>query len=69
MITPAIPEQKPLFQHFSRAADALAWRKEKGCGGWIFVPDDASGATLFDISFTASGVMRHWAARGSGRLV
>jgi hypothetical protein len=63
----AIPEQAPLFIGFASAGAALAHRE--GAGGWIFVPDSAAGAIWFDRSLTASVVMRHHAAKGSGRLI
>ena len=64
----AIPEQSPLYIGFSSAGAALAHRE--GAGGWIFVPDNTAGAIWFDAAyFTASAVMRHPAAKASGRLL
>lgn len=64
----AIPEQSPLYIGFASAAAAMAYKQ--GAGGWIFVPDNAAGAVWFDAAyFTAGAVMRHPAAKGSGRLI
>jgi hypothetical protein len=63
----AIPEQSPLYIGFASASAALEHQSQNG--GWIFVPDDSAGATWFDGSaFTAGSVLRHFAARGSGKL-
>lgn len=62
----AIPEQKPLYIGFASARAALDYREGKG--GWVFVPENAAGAVWFDPYFTASAVMRHPAAKGSGNL-
>lgn len=63
----AIPEQAPLYIGFASATAALAHRE--GAGGWVYVPNDSAGAVWFDPQFTASAVMRHHAAKGSGRLI
>lgn len=63
----AIPEQMPLYIGFASATAALAHRE--GAGGWVFVPENAAGAVWFDLQFTAGAVMRHHAAKGSGRLL
>lgn len=64
----AIPEQSPLYIGFAHASAALAHKE--GAGGWIFVPDNAAGAVWFDAAyFTPSAIMRHPAAKGSGRLL
>lgn len=63
----AIPEQAPLYIGFASATAALAHRE--GAGGWVYVPNDSAGAVWFDRQFTASNVMRHYAAKGSGRLL
>ena len=62
-----IPEQFLLYIGFASASAAIAHRQ--GAGGWIFVPDSAAGAVWFDLQFTAGAVMRHHAAKGSGRLI
>lgn len=62
-----IPEQKPLFANFAEIGQALDFRSKHG--GWLFVHDDKSGATWFDLQFTASGVMKHFAATGNGELI
>lgn len=64
----AIPEQRPILAEFATAQAALAHKKSHG--GWIFIRDNSSRATWFDASwFTMSAVVRHPAAKGSGRVI
>ena len=59
---------EPEFIGFVSAQAAIDHRRE-GAGGWIFIPDNAAGAVWFSLNFTAGAVMRHHAAKGSGRLI
>ena len=61
-----IPEIKPLFIGFASATAALMHRSN--AGGWVYVPNDNAGAVWFDPQFTASAVLSHHAAKGSGKL-
>ncbi len=63
----AIPAIEPLYIGFASAGAALDHRAQ--AGGWIFVSNDSAGAVWFAPQFTAGAVMRHHAAKGSGRLI
>lgn len=64
----AIPEQSPLYIGFAHASAGIEHKALHG--GWLFIPDNAAGSVWFDGAyFTASAVMRHPAAKGSGRLI
>jgi hypothetical protein len=63
----ALPEIQMLYAKFASLDEALKHRVD--FGGWLFVHEDESGATWFNPQFTASDVMRHFAAKGNGRLI
>lgn len=64
----AIPPVAPAYIGFASVGAALAYQEK--AGGWIFAPDQAAGAIWFDGAlFTASAVIKHPAAKGSGRLL
>lgn len=63
------------YVEFPSAIEALGYRKETGCGGWIFEDEETGEALIFPprdshgATFTASMVMLHPLTRGkSGRL-
>lgn len=65
----AIPAQDPMYIGFASACAALDY-KENGAGGWVFVPNNSAGAVWFDGAyFTASAIMLHPAAKGSGKVL
>lgn len=59
------------FHTFDNEDEAIAYRAETGCGGWIAVSTDKGDAVLFPHGYTPSEVMRHpLAAWSSGcRLI
>ena len=58
---------EPEFIGFASAQAAIDHRE--GVGGWVFISDNAAGAVWFSLNFTAGAVLRHYAAKGSGRLI
>lgn len=57
--------------YFETLAEAKKYRREQGCGGWLFVPEDlAEHVQLFPPSFRPSDVLTHETTRGmDGRLL
>lgn len=66
-MTPATPEQHPLYRRFASAPEALAYHAEHG--GWLAIRADCAGAVWFDGDFTERDVRRHPAAKELVRLM
>ncbi len=47
------------FHTFDNLEEAVAFRAETGCGGWIAMSTDKGECVLFPPSFTASKAMTH----------
>ena len=50
---------------FDKAADAFAYRKDRGTGGWIWMPDHGQVA-IMPWTWTAGQICAY--AKGDGRL-
>lgn len=48
-----------VFVEFKSASEALAYRQQEGCGGWIFAAADGGPAFLFPFAMTPSEVINH----------
>lgn len=57
------------FHQFDSAQEALDYRRNEGCGGWIFVADRDGLATIFPHTMTPRDVLWHPLAEGSGKLI
>ena len=53
---------------FTRAADAIDYRRTRGLGGWIWRAADGS-AVIFPPTWTPSRIFAHPLAAGSGHLI
>lgn len=53
------------FRTFRTGQDALIYRHQTGCGGWVFVPEDDSVAVIFPYTMTPSQIFHHplWKSR------
>ena len=47
------------FHTFDNPGEAIAYRKETGCGGWIAENTDKGECVLFPPRWTPSRIMRH----------
>jgi hypothetical protein len=57
-----------VYRQFATLAEAAAYRRTSGCGGWIFEAPDVS--TIFPPQLTPADIMLHPLTRGrSGRLI
>jgi hypothetical protein len=64
---------KRIIIEFTTSGAAREYRRENGCGGWIFDDDDGAGlfrAVLFPPDMTPTEIFRHPMTRGrSGQLI
>jgi hypothetical protein len=56
------------WTEFDSAEAAIAYRRDHGTGGWIFVHEDG-GAVICPRGMTVSRLMLHPMCRGNGRFI